>query len=188
MAQKPVEPLETDRLILRAWEPDDRKVFARINADPLIMEYFPRVLDEAASNRLVDRFEQHFEKHGFGFYALALQETGEFIGFVGLSHVDFDAPFTPAVEIAWRLDYAYWGKGYATEAASAVLEHAFGPLGLTEVVAYAVHDNTRAIHIMEKLGFVLDPKGNFDHPAWGKDHALGHFVLYRLSKKNFKKA
>ncbi len=176
--------LETERLILRDWKDEDRKPFAQMNADPIIMEYFPRRLGEADTNRLVDRFNEHFKKHGFGPYAVENKKTGEFMGFVGLSQIDFDAPFTPAVEIAWRLSYEYWGKGFATEAAQAVLEHAFDKLKIKEVVAYAVHDNERAIHIMEKVGMKRDPKGDFDYPALHKDHPLGKFVLYRVKKKD----
>lgn len=179
--------LSTERLILRNWKPDDRVPFARMNADHMIMEYFPRKLDEKASNRLVERFQKHIDEHGYGPYAVEHKDSGEFIGFVGLHNVEMDVPFAPAVEIAWRLDYGYWGKGYATEAARAVIQQAFSALSMKEIVAFAVHDNTRAIHIMEKLGMLRDPKGDFDFPGMKKDHPLGRFVLYRLNKKAQKK-
>ncbi|MCK6418744.1 MAG: GNAT family N-acetyltransferase, partial [Alphaproteobacteria bacterium] len=124
--------IRTDRLILREWEEGDRKPFASINADPIIMEHFPRRLDEKASNHLVERFQKHFKQHGYGMYAVELQDKGEFIGFVGLEQVDAKFPIAPAVEIAWRIDYGHWGKGYATEAARGVLAHAFSKLGLDE--------------------------------------------------------
>lgn len=177
--------LETDRLILREWKKEDRQPFARMNGDPMIMEYMPRALDEKASNKLADRFAEHFEKHGYGLYACERKEDGAFMGFVGLDNVSIDVPFAPAVEIAWRLDYEYWGKGYATEAARRVLDHAFGELKLKEIVAFSVHDNTRAIQIMEKLGMSRDMKGDFDYPALRKGHPLGAFVLYRLSRKDY---
>ena len=178
--------LETDRLILRDWKDDDIDAFARMNADPIVMEYFPRRLDEKATARLVGRFQDHFEKHGYGPYALELKKTSEFIGFVGLHQVEFEAHFTPAVEIAWRLDYGFWGQGYATEAANAVIENAFEKLGLKEIVGYAVHDNEAALHIMEKVGMKRDEKGDFDYPNLSKESPLGKFVLYRLKKKDFK--
>jgi RimJ/RimL family protein N-acetyltransferase len=177
--------LETERLILRQWKPEDRKPFARMNADPVIMEYMPRALDEKASDKLVLRFQEHFKAHGFGLYAIERKEDGAFMGFVGLNTVEFEAHFTPAVEIAWRLDYEYWGQGYATEAARRVIEHAFDELKLKEIVAFSVHDNSRAIHIMEKLGMRHDPKGDFDYPSLRKGHPLGRFVLYRLSRKDY---
>ena len=178
--------IETDRLVLREWGEEDKTSFARINNDPMIMEFFPRRLSESDSDRLVDRFRHHFETHGFGFYAVELKKTGEFMGFAGLQTVEMSVPFAPATEIAWRLDYEYWGKGYATEAATAVLDHGFGKLKLKEIVAYAVHDNSRAIKLMEKLGMKRDVGGDFDYPHLPKDHPLGRFVLYRLAKKQYR--
>lgn len=177
--------LETQRLILREWREEDRAPFARINADPIIMEYLPRVLDEKSSNKLVDRFQSHFKAHGYGLYAVENKEDSAFVGFVGLNNVEFDAHFTPAIEIAWRLDYGYWGKGYATEAAQRVLSYAFQDLGLKEMVSFTVHDNTRSIHVMEKLGFKQDEEGDFDYPALRKGHPLGRFSLFRLLKDDY---
>lgn len=179
------KPLETERLILREWKKSDIDLFVRINRDPLIMEYFPRTLDEKATRTLVERFEKHFKKYGYGFYALELKENSKFIGFVGISHVEIDVPFKPAIEIAWRLDYEYWGQGYATEAASEVLRYAFTELGLKDIVAYTVFDNTRSIHVMEKLGMEHDPKGDFSYPKLPDDHPLSRHVLYRLKAKDF---
>lgn len=180
--------IETERLILRDWKEDDKKPFASMNADPMIMEYFPRRLGEDDSNKLVDRFQEHINQHGYGLYAIELKSTGAFIGFVGLHRVEKNFPFAPAVEIAWRLEYEAWGKGYATEASKAVLDNAFKKQGLDEVVAFAVYDNSRAIHIMEKLGMKHDPDGDFDYPNLPKGHPLGRFVLYRIAKKPARKS
>lgn len=178
--------LETDRLILREWEEKDRTPFARMNADPMVMEYFPRHLDEKASNKLMDRFQDNIEKQGYGPYAMEEKGTGEFVGFAGLHNVEIDVPFAPAVEIAWRLDSGNWGRGFATEASGAVLGQAFGELKLKEVVAFSVYDNEAAIHVMEKTGMKRDPKGDFIYPRMSKDHPLGSFVLYRITAKEFK--
>ena len=177
--------IETDRLILREWMPEDLPAFARINADPLIMEYFPRTLSEVQTKKLVKRFTEHFKAHNFGFYAAETKDTQDFIGFCGIGHVSDKMPFAPTVEIAWRLDYAYWGKGYGTEAARAVLNHAFTDLDLKEIVAYSVEDNTRALHMMGKLGLKKDAKGGFHRPGLAKDHPNGEYALYRLKKKDF---
>lgn len=174
--------IETDRLILREWEDTDLEAFARMNGDPVIMEYLPRVLDEAASKRHMTAFKKHFKEHGYGLYAVELKEDKEFVGFVGLNNVDFKAPFTPAVEIAWRLDYEYWGQGYASEAAKAVVDHAFKELKLKELVAFTVHDNTRSRGLMEKIGMKYVEGADFDYPALKKGHPLGRFVLYRIKK------
>ncbi|MCB1533033.1 MAG: GNAT family N-acetyltransferase [Alphaproteobacteria bacterium] len=177
-----VDVIETQRLILRDWREEDFPLFARINADPLIMEYMPRVLPPEDSDKLVRRFQAHLKKHGYGMFAVERKEDGAFMGTVGLNNVEFKAPFTPAVEIAWRLDYEFWGQGYATEAARAVLGEAFNGWGLKEIVSFTVHDNSRSTHVMEKLGMVKDEKGDFDYPGLVKGHPLGRFVLYRLKK------
>lgn len=185
LAEKTIH-LETDRICLREWLPEDSEPFSRMNSDPLIMEYFPRVLDEAATDKLIGRFQDHFKQYGFGMYALENKETQKFMGFVGLAHVRDIFPFGPTVEMAWRLEYEYWGKGFASEAARAVLDYAFNELKLNEVVAFSVYDNLRAIHMMEKLGMAHDENGDFDYPKLPKGHSLGRHVLYRLKAEDYK--
>lgn len=177
--------LNTQRLTLRHWKDEDREPFSRINADSIVMEYMPRVLPPADSDKLIDRFEKHFKKHGYGMFAVERKDDNVFVGTVGLNHVEFKARFTPAIEVAWRLDSDFWGQGYATEAARAVLDYAFNTLGIEEIVSFTVHDNTRSIHVMEKLGFVRDEKGDFDYPTLPKGHPLGRFSLFRLSAKSY---
>lgn len=177
--------LETERLILREWRGEDREPFARINSDPMVMEFLPRILDREDSDKLVERFQQHFKKHGYGLFVLEHKETGQFMGFVGLNHVEFKAPFTPAVEIAWRLDYDCWGHGYATEAAKRILDYAFNDLKLKEIVSFTVHDHERSMHIMEKIGMSRVEGGDFDYPMLPKGHPLGRFVLYELTRKDY---
>jgi RimJ/RimL family protein N-acetyltransferase len=174
---------ESERLIFREWKEEDRAPFARMNGDPMVMEFLPRSMDAAASDKLVGRFQEHFKAHGYGLYAIERKEDGEFVGFTGLHNVEFEAPFTPAVELAWRLDYEYWGQGYGSEAGKAVLHHAFKTLKLKEVVAFTVHDNERTIRLMEKLGMTHVPGGDFDYPTLPKGHPLGRFVLYKISRK-----
>lgn len=173
---------ETERIVMREWKDEDRKPFARMNADPMIMEFLPRPLTEGDSDKLVDRFIKHFDKYGYGLYVLERKEDEAFMGFTGLQRVPFKADFTPATEIAWRLDYEYWGKGYASEAAAAVLGHGFNELELDEVVAFTVFDNKRSIGLMEKIGMEKVEGGAFDYPTLPKDHPLGSFVLYAANK------
>lgn len=172
--------ITTARLELRRWRDDDRAPFAAINADPVVMEHFPHPLDRTASDATIDRLEAHFAAHSFGLWATARRDTGELIGFVGLSRPGFDAPFTPCVEIGWRLARAAWGHGFATEAALAARDYAFSALALAELVSFTVPANTRSRRVMERIGMTRDPLGDFDHPWIAEGHPLRRHVLYRL--------
>lgn len=180
--------LQTDRLLLRSWKKDDVEPFARINSDPMVMEYMPRILTPDDTRQLIGRFEEHIKKHGYGMFAVEERKTGEFLGTVGICNVRFDAPFTPAVEIAWRLDYGCWGKGYATEAAQSVIDFGFNELVLNEIVSFTIFDNERSMRVMEKLGMTRDKKGDFFYPRLPKDHPLAKHCLYRISKSAYLKS
>lgn len=169
--------LETPRLILRRWKEADREPFSRINADPRVMEFFPACLTREESDALIGKAEAHFEKHGFGPFAAELRATGELIGFVGLFIPQFEAYFTPCVEIGWRLHASHWNQGLATEGAEAALRLAFGALGLPEIVAFTAPGNFRSRRVMEKLGMVCD--GEFEHPRLPEGHPLRPHLLYR---------
>ncbi len=172
--------IETARLLLRRWREADREPFARVNADPLVMEHFPALLSRAESDRLVDNIEAHFERHGFGLWAAEQRATGQFIGFIGLAVPRFEAAFTPCVEIGWRIDPAFWGMGLATEGAREVVRRGFAVFGLNEIVSFTVPANTRSRRVMEKLGMTHDPRDDFDHPNLAPGHPLRLHVLYRL--------
>ncbi|MCA0315381.1 MAG: GNAT family N-acetyltransferase [Candidatus Melainabacteria bacterium] len=176
----PMEPLglETERLILRRWRKSDFKPFARMNQDPMVMEFFPRRLDAEQTQALIQRIERGFEEHGFGLYAAELKESGVFIGFVGLSVPSFNAHFTPAVEIGWRLASDQWGKGLATEAATEVMRAGFEDFGLTEIVSMTAVNNLRSRRVMEKLGMQTSPEDDFEHPFVPAGPLKKH-VLYR---------
>ena len=160
----------------------DRRPFADMNADPDVMEYFPAMLSREESDRLADRIEEHFVTHGFGPWALEIPGIASFAGFVGLSVPPFEAPFTPCVEIGWRLARAYWGHGYVTEAARAALNFGFDELSLQEIVSFTVPGNTRSRRVMERLGMVRDPLEDFEHPLVPEGHPLRPHVLYRKAK------
>ncbi|HEX4074248.1 MAG TPA: GNAT family N-acetyltransferase [Candidatus Acidoferrales bacterium] len=174
--------LETRRLLLRRWRDSDREAFAALNGDPRVMQHFPAVLSRAESDRIIDRIESHFDKHGFGLFAAELRQEGGFIGFVGLSIPDFEAPFTPCVEIGWRLAAEYWNQGLATEGAKAVLGYAFDSLHLDEVVSFTTVANASSRRVMEKLGMARSPEDDFDHPKLPEGHPLRRHVLYRISQ------
>lgn len=172
--------LETERLILRPWVEEDLAPFAAINADPRVMEYFPCPLSRDESDYSVKCAVDHIQKFGWGFWAVSLIHTEAFIGFIGLEHVDFNAHFTPAVEIGWRLAFEHWGKGYATESALASLQYGFETLKLNEIVAFTAIQNSRSKAVMERIGMHHDPKDDFDHPKLPEGHRLRRHVLYRL--------
>lgn len=174
--------MESERLLLRRWRDSDRPLFARMNADPRVMEFLPAILSEQESNSFADRIETHFSKHGFGLYAAELRSESRFIGYVGLNVGTFQAAFTPCVEIGWRLATEYWGQGLATEAAREIVRHGFTELGLEELVSFTVPANLRSIRVMEKVGMSRDPNGDFDHPQLPAGHRLRRHVLYRLSR------
>jgi RimJ/RimL family protein N-acetyltransferase len=114
-------------------------------------------------------------------WALELGATGQFIGSTGLSVPRFDAAFTPAVEIGWRLARAAWGFGYATEAATAALDVAFDTFGLDEVVSFTAEGNERSRAVMRRLGMSHDAAEDFDHPSLPVGHRLCRHVLYRIT-------
>ena len=174
--------LVTPRLWLREWRDSDLAPFAALNADPEVMRYFPESLDRAASDALVGRIREHFDRHGFGPWALEIPGVAECAGFVGLMVPAFDAHFTPCTEIGWRLERAVWGRGYATEAARAALAYAFDVLEVDEVVAMTVPANRPSRAVMERLGMTRDPADDFDHPRVPEGHALQRHVLYRVRR------
>ena len=171
--------LTTPRLILRRWHDEDRAPFAAMNADPAVMEHFVAPLTRAESDDMVDRIEAHFDAHGWGLWAVAVQATGEFVGFTGLWTPNWQPDF---VEVGWRLARDGWGQGYATEAARAALDDGFGRLGLTEIVSFTSRDNIRSQRVMQKVGMRRDPADDFDHPNVPEGHRLRRHVLYRLRR------
>ena len=180
--------LSTPRLILRPWREEDGDAFAAMFADPAVMEFLTPVQNRAAIDAIVGRVRAHFDRHGFGWWAAELKRTRAFIGFIGLSHIPFEAHFTPAVEVGWRLASAYWGQGYATEGAKAALEAGFTRLGLAEIVAITAPANLRSRRVMERIGMTHDPADDFDHPRLPQGHALRRHVLYRISRARWQQA
>jgi RimJ/RimL family protein N-acetyltransferase len=189
--------LTTPRLLLRPWRDDDMDAFAAMFDDPAVMEFLmpPRGrmsafadADRAAIDAIVGRVRAHFDQYGFGWWAAELQETGVFIGFIGLSHISFEAHFTPAVEIGWRLARTYWGQGYATEGARASLAAAFTQLGLEEIVSITVPANQRSRRVMERIGMTRDHADDFDYPRLTEGDPLRRHVLYRIDRDRWQQS
>jgi RimJ/RimL family protein N-acetyltransferase len=173
--------LETSRLRLRRWQFSDREPFAAMNADPRVMEHLPAILSRAESDGLASRCDVHFDQHGFGLWAVEIRGVAPFAGFVGLSVPNFQAHFTPCVEIGWRLAADHWGRGYATEGARAALSFGFRALKLDEIVSFTVPGNLRSRRVMERIGMTYDPADDFDHPTVLQGSGPKRHVLYRMT-------
>jgi RimJ/RimL family protein N-acetyltransferase len=182
---EPILELESARLLLRQWRDEDLPEFAAMCADPQVMRYFPATMSRLESASLIGRIRGHFAEHGFGLWALQRKDSGQFIGFTGLSVVGFDAPFTPATEIGWRLAREHWGLGYASEAAWTALRCGFDRLPLKEVVAFTTQTNLPSEKVMQAIGMHHDPADDFDHPRLEADHPLRRHVLYRISREQW---
>jgi RimJ/RimL family protein N-acetyltransferase len=173
----------TQRLLLRRWLEPDRALFARMNADPKVMEHLQGPMPRERSDGFVDRIEAHWDQRGWGLWAVEVPGAAPFIGYVGLWPADYVAP--GMVEVGWRLAHEHWGHGYATEAAREALRFGFTEVGLDEIVSFTVPQNERSRRVMERIGLVRDPSGDFDHPrvdAAAYPQLVRH-VLYRLSRE-----
>jgi 3-dehydroquinate dehydratase/shikimate dehydrogenase len=177
--------LRTERLVLRPWRSSDRAPFAAINADPKVMEHFPRTSTREESDAGVDRIVARMEQQGFGLWAVEVPGVAEFIGFIGLNPADAVLG-RPVLEIGWRLAAEHWGHGYATEGARASLAHAFDVLDKDEVVSFATTANQRSRHVMEKLGLVRRPEDDFDHPGVPPSWSGRRHVLYRIAREQWR--
>ncbi|KUL22011.1 GNAT family N-acetyltransferase [Actinoplanes awajinensis] len=171
--------LVTERLRLRQWTDDDLAGWVAMNADPRVREFFPEVLTAEQAAASLDAFRSDLEARGWGWWALEVTATGEFIGMAGLDPVDEEAPVT-GVEAGWRLAATAWGHGYATEAARAVLEYGFHELGLPEILAITVTGNARSRAVMDRLGMTYDPAADFDDLT-APPGPLRPSVVYRLT-------
>ena len=178
----------TDRLLLRPWLHRDRTPFAAMNSNPRVMEHFPAPLSRQESDALIERMQRRLLLDGYGLWALELRRSGDLIGFTGLNSPSWSAPFTPCVEVGWRLTPAAWGAGHATEAARAALEVGFGEVGLDEIVSFTVPANTRSRAVMARLGLTHDEADDFEHPALPVGHPMRHHVLYRLRREDWERS
>ena len=183
---RPAPPiLVTERLILRGWRRADLEPFARMNADASVMEHFPGLLSRRESDAFVRRIEATFRERGYGLWAIERRLDGTFLGFTGLIDQTFEAPFTPAVEVGWRLAAEAWGYGFATEAGREAVRYGFVEAGLDEIVSMTTPANVRSRRVMEKLGMTRDPADDFEHPRVPPGPLRNH-VLYRLSRTRWR--
>jgi RimJ/RimL family protein N-acetyltransferase len=176
--------LRTSRLVLRHWREQDLAAYAELNADPVVMEFYPATLSRAQSDASARRIGEGLRTGAFGLWAVEVVGVAPFIGYVGLAEPGFSAPFTPCHEIGWRLGRQYWGSGYATEAAIAARDLAFETLGLGELVSFTFEGNHRSRRVMERIGMRRDEHDDFEHPGLPSGHPLRPHVLYRLPRSD----
>jgi RimJ/RimL family protein N-acetyltransferase len=177
--------IQTPRLKLRQWQADDYAPFAVMSADPIVMECFPSVLAADQSNAMADKIQTKIARQGWGWWAVEILETGAFAGFVGLSRPGYPLPFAPCVEVGWRLDKAFWGQGYATEAGNAALDFGFNTLKLDEIVSFTAVPNVRSQAVMQRLG-MRNTGENFQHPMVPEGDRLCEHVLYKITQDQWR--
>jgi RimJ/RimL family protein N-acetyltransferase len=174
--------LETERLLLRDWQPSDAEPWVAMNADPLVRRYFPTVRTREESMVDFSRIQDAITERGYGWFAAEVRDTGAFIGFIGLSVPGFSASFTPCVEIGWRLAAFAWGFGFATEGARACLSAGFSRWGFPSIFSFTSIHNKPSERVMQRIG--MSPAGTFMHPNVPEGHWLREHVLYRAIAGN----
>lgn len=175
---------DTERLRLRQWCDNDREPFARLSSDPRVMQFFPAPFNRTESDAMANRCHALIAQRGWGLWAVEIKSTREFIGYVGLHIPSLELPFSPCIEIGWRLAFPHWGKGFATEAARAVLRVGFEQLRLLEIVSFTSLQNLRSRAVMERIG-MHDSGMVFEHPVIPRGNPLREHCLYRLSRKQW---
>jgi RimJ/RimL family protein N-acetyltransferase len=176
--------IETERLLMREWRDSDRAPYAELNGDPEVMRHFPSTLTPQQSDEMIDRMVAAWHDRGHGLWAVERRDTGEFIGFVGLTPPSWQASFTPCVEVGWRLGKQHWGNGFAPEAATAALSWGFANVDLPDdrIVSFATEANVNSRRVMHKIGMTHDPNDDFDHPLL-PDWAGRRHVLYKIDRE-----
>ncbi len=172
----------SQRLGFRKWSLGDLDDFAKMNADPAVMEFFPSALSREETEGFISRLIAHYDKYGHCYFATEVKETEDLIGFIGLAYQTYESHFTPAVDIGWRLKKSAWSLGYATEGAQRCLEHAFDDLGLTSVFSTCTISNARSENIMKKIGMTRIEV--FNHPRLKDFPDYRECILYQMGQED----
>jgi RimJ/RimL family protein N-acetyltransferase len=182
LTQPPIIEFDTPRLRLRQWRESDLAPFAAMAADPQVMAFLLPLPTRADSDAMAARLRDRIAGQGWGFWAVEHKASGEFIGFTGLNVPLAALPFSPCVEIGWRLARHAWGQGFASEAARGALQVGFERLGFDEIVAFTAVGNLRSAAVMARIGMHEDRAGAFDHPSVPEGHALRRHRLFRIAR------
>ncbi len=181
----PPARLETERLILRQWRKTDYVPYAALNADREVMAFFTATLDKKESDVMAMYMQVQLRRRGWGIWAVERKSDGAFAGSIGLNVPQAKLPCTPCVEVGWRLARAFWGQGYATEAAKEVMRFGFTVLELPEIVSFTALLNLRSQAVMQRLGMMADPGQHFEHPDVPRGNPLRMHCLYRMTRRQW---
>lgn len=174
---------KSQRLGFRNWSANDLEEFVSLNADTEVMQHFPKPLTKKETEAFIIRLQNHFNDKGYTYFAVEVLETKEFIGFIGLAYQEYEAPFTPATDIGWRLKKSSWGKGFATEGAKRCLEFAFSELSLSKIVSTCTLQNKNSERVMQKIG--MTKQGIFKHPRLQDYPEMENCVWYMIDCKKY---
>ena len=169
--------IETERLILREWRAEDAAEMKRHCNTPAVMRWLGPLNPPEYYVAMVARQQAMVADHGHCFWVVERKEDGAFLGMCGIKRCDPESVgLTGEFEIGWRLREDAWGKGYAREAATAALDHAFGTLGAKRVIALTVDGNSDSWGLMLRLGMVRRPDLDFDDPRYSAE--LNPTIVY----------
>lgn len=173
----------SERLGFRNWIDQDLHSFTQMNQDPVVMEFFPNILNGEETKAMIDRMIKTYQDIGYTFYAVCTLDNNEFIGFIGMIESTFKAPFTPCKEIGWRLKTSAWGKGFATEGAKRCLKYGFETLGFKSIYSITPLTNQKSEKIMHKIG--MKKITEFEHPKIESKHELSIHSAYCIKKEDW---
>lgn len=170
----------SENLGFRLWRDIDLLHFSTMNADPRVMQHFPKTISIDDSENFMHRMNDLYALKGYCYFAVDELKSGLFIGFIGLSEKSFKAPFNPSIDIGWRLAFNFWNKGYATEGAKRVLTFAWENLKLFKITSIAPLVNVGSIRIMEKVG--MHKLMEFNHPQLLDYKNLVNCICYEIKR------
>lgn len=174
-----MEEIRTPRLLLRRFRESDIEPLIVMGQDPVVMKYFVTMMTRDETLAMYGRMQDHWEKYGFGVFAVEIPGVTSFAGFAGYTHPRWEAAFTPCIEILWRLIPSVHGQGYCTEAARAIVDWGFREKGFKEILSFAVPANIPSWRVMEKIG--MKREGEFEHPLVELNHPLRTHLVYKIS-------
>ena len=171
--------LETERLRLRNWrEGDDERLHIHCNT-PAVMRWLGGVRSREQMRESAERLTRLQEERGHTFWVLERKADDAFLGFCGLKIANArDSKVAGEIEIGWRLRQDVWGQGYAKEAATASLDHAFGPLGAQRVIAITFEGNEASWGLMKRLGMQRRADLDYVDPDWPEE--MNPTIVYMI--------